>query len=846
MELLTLLAILGLFALWIANRDLRVRVEALERRFGDAPSPAAVAGPAPPAPVPAEAEGAVPPPPESRPATTAAAAREILLAPEPEVERETLGALFERLVGGRLLIWLGGIALVVAAIYLIRYSIEIGLMTPETRMIGAAAFGLLLLGLGEYARVGRLLADDPRIAQVLVGAGIAVLYASAYGSHILYGLIGTAAASAAMLAVTGAALGLSLRHGAPTAMMGLIGGFLTPLLVGDPESSAVPLLAYLGLLDLAIFLIAWRRGWTWLATAAVALSFVWSTYLLARPPQDALAAGMFIVLLAIAASLVRPGDGRSLGLIQPILLGIVQLALLVARSDLDLPAWSLFAALSAASMMLAAMRAEYRLGPPVALAFALLLLFAKSATKPGPFVPEAAIGISLLFGIGGLVLAFRRPALLWTSIAAIGLAGPALILRATSPALLPSAGWGLLLALLAIGPALLVWRDRGRASAAAPADLALLVAGAAAALLAGGAVWDLLPRELAAAGWIAVAIGIGLAARRLDDLALTLVAAVTALVAIGRVLWMVPELSTALMTALVGDPVLAVDLPTARTAWFALALPALLLVGLRFVLPALPLGARRILLPIAGTLGAAAFYVWFKQLYGLRDGADFIARGFAERTILTQALFAAGWLLGSGRLRLPRLDPDLAKTAGTALTTVAAMRLIWFDLFVHNPALVEQWVGTPPLLNLLLPAFLASAIWLYAARRRADAATRSGFWLAAFLAALIAGAMLLVRQAFQGPILTGPEMPIAEFYGYSLAGLLLSIGLLVAGVRLPDKALRLAGLILLTATMLKVFLVDASELKGLLRILSFLGLGVALIGIGRMYGPVLRAERGRQ
>ena len=73
--------------------------------------------------------------------------------------------------------------------------------------------------------------------------------------------------------------------------------------------------------------------------------------------------------------------------------------------------------------------------------------------------------------------------------------------------------------------------------------------------------------------------------------------------------------------------------------------------------------------------------------------------------------------------------------------------------------------------------------------------------------------------------------------------MLLSIGLLLAGVRLPDKALRLAGLLLLTATILKVFLVDASELKGVLRILSFLGLGVALIGIGRMYGPVLRAER---
>ena len=68
---------------------------------------------------------------------------------------ETLGGLFERLVAGRLLIWLGGIALVLAAVFLIRYSIEIGLMTPAARMIGAAVFGLVLLGAGEYARAGR-------------------------------------------------------------------------------------------------------------------------------------------------------------------------------------------------------------------------------------------------------------------------------------------------------------------------------------------------------------------------------------------------------------------------------------------------------------------------------------------------------------------------------------------------------------------------------------------------------------------------------------------------------------------------------------------------------------------
>ena len=73
--------------------------------------------------------------------------------------------------------------------------------------------------------------------------------------------------------------------------------------------------------------------------------------------------------------------------------------------------------------------------------------------------------------------------------------------------------------------------------------------------------------------------------------------------------------------------------------------------------------------------------------------------------------------------------------------------------------------------------------------------------------------------------------------------LALAAAFIAAGIRLPEKALRLAGLLLLTATMIRASFIDAAALDGLLRILSFFVLGVALIGIGRAYGPVLRAER---
>jgi hypothetical protein len=429
-----------------------------------------------------------------------------------------VATVFESLVGGRLLIWVGGIALVVAAVFLIRFTIDIGLIGPELRMAAAALFGLILLGLGEWARGSKRLADDPRIAQALVGAGLAVLYATIYGSHILYGFIGINVASALMLAITALALGLSLRHGIGTAALGLIGGFLTPWLVGDPDAGALPLLAYLALLDVAVFAIAWRRGWGWLAGVAVLLSFAWTGYLLFGPAPDAIAGGWFAVVLGIVAAMLRPA-GTSLTWIQPMGIAAIQVTILAARGDVGTAGWLAYAAIAVASVAVTRIKGHPPFIAMLVLGLGLLLLPVRKLFFDESGLVSAAVGMTLLFGAVAAAIAMERKSGKWAALACFGFAGPVVAMRWVIPDLMSAQAWGALQALIALGPIALVFTRQADRGGAALDFLSLLPAGAAANLLAMAAL-DLVPSDALSIAWLVLAIAFIAAGMGLHNFAL--------------------------------------------------------------------------------------------------------------------------------------------------------------------------------------------------------------------------------------------------------------------------------------------------------------------------------------
>ena len=93
-----------------------------------------------------------------------------------------------------------------------------------------------------------------------------------------------------------------------------------------------------------------------------------------------------------------------------------------------------------------------------------------------------------------------------------------------------------------------------------------------------------------------------------------------------------------------------------------------------------------------------------------------------------------------------------------------------------------------------------------------------------------------VRRAFVGPDPFGA----GERYADPAAILLYGVALLALGFRVRSRDLSLASLGIVTIAICKAFLIDMSGLEGLLRALSFIGLGGSLVAIGLAYQRVLR------
>lgn len=172
------------------------------------------------------------------------------------------------------LLWVnraGVITIIFAAGFFFKLAIQNRWIGELGRVSLGVAVAALALAAGE--RFWR--ADQKVYAQGISAAGIGVLYLSIYAAFSLYHLLAVEAAFCLLVLVTATAVGLATRYNSPAmAALGLLGGYLTPLLLRVAEDAAWFFLGYVLLLDLGALAVSRIRQWRRLDVLAVFATMV--------------------------------------------------------------------------------------------------------------------------------------------------------------------------------------------------------------------------------------------------------------------------------------------------------------------------------------------------------------------------------------------------------------------------------------------------------------------------------------------------------------------------------------------------------------------------------------------
>ena len=168
---------------------------------------------------------------------------------------------WEALIGVKLFSWIAGIALVFAAIFFLKYSVDHGWLNPPIRMAIGLVIGAALLVVCEWKAARRYAVT----ANALDAAGIAILFSTFFASHALWNLIPAIPTFVLMALVTAVAVLLSIRRDSLfVALLGLVGGFATPALLSTGEDRPIGLFGYLLLLNAGLAWVAYRKRWPYL------------------------------------------------------------------------------------------------------------------------------------------------------------------------------------------------------------------------------------------------------------------------------------------------------------------------------------------------------------------------------------------------------------------------------------------------------------------------------------------------------------------------------------------------------------------------------------------------------
>ncbi len=774
---------------------------------------------------------------------------------------------FEERIGTRWVVWVGGLTLALGGFFMVRYSIDAGLLGPGVRTLLGGAFALALLAAGEWTRRKESIAGIEglpiaNIPAILTAAGTAVAFATVYAAYALYDFLAPVTAFILLGLVALGTLALALLHGPALAGLGIAAAFVTPILVSSNKPDFWALYIYLAIVSAAAFGLARIRLWRWLAVTTIVFALFWTFPCLQCGPSmvaphafHVLSGFILAALLVVCGFMFGPpaDEGRiepiSSGALVAYLLGATMIVLASFHADAAIGVFGLLVA----GTLFVAWRAQAATGAVAGAAIFVFVVFAEWAVRGNPdmlVLPGGPLpGIGPVATDGSVSLHLVTAAIFAAGFGGAGFLAQGRSVGATVPVVWSAAAVFTPLALLIALYARIAHLD----SSIPFAILAVVLAAAFAA-----ATETLSRRESRPGLPVSIAL---FATGALAALALALTFALEK-----------------------GWLTIALALMSMGTAWISMQRPIPFLRGLSAILAGIVVLRIGYEPRIAGdAVGTTPIFNWLLWGYGIpaasfwaasiflrRNGDDAALRAVETAAILftvllafmeirhavnggdvyytsagltevaLQVCVALAMAIGLERLRIR--SGSLVHSVGAILLTVFAGLATGFGLLLLETPIIWPINVGGSFINLLLlgyalPAVLALLLSYAVAGRRP----------AAYANAIAAGALVLaltyvtfeIRRLYHGPVLNRGVTTGAEQYTYSIAWLAFGVALLGIGILFNSQRARLASAAVIALTILKAFVIDMSTLTGVYRALSFMCLGLVLVAIGWLYQRIL-------
>lgn len=748
----------------------------------------------------------------------------------------------ETFLMGNGLLWLGAVVLALGGVFLAKYSIEAGLFPPELRIIIGACFGLGLVVAAEYLyrNPKRFQINSTMISAALASGGLITCFSMTLVAFDFYAFLSPLFAFALLAVISLAATWLSIRFGPILALVGVVGAYVVPALVSTGSNDVFSLLLYVAFVSISTLWVhaTVKQNWLWWLSVLGHFTWLLIGILIAEGNYDWV---IFVYcLVSVYLFVLAPITGWKFNQTSFTPLSIKSL-LMPRKEQLGL-------ILPVLALILLFIGRPYEpdilIMLPLFSALLLIAPFRHSAFDTWPFIALilcvlAFLKIPALYDYSDNLFPFTAGYLLAqvSAIAFIGYAMFAISLLKDRPSYLlllvlsPLALMGLSYALSVPEAALYLyslWSFELMVIALVFAMLALKTANLlhkmTYLMLANGALTLTFTMLLSASVLTLAVIS-----------QITLMAYLSHKYRLVLPNWLYKVAISAVMLRLTAAPWLSAYMGESifDIHWSLIVYPvafALLWVARLHqhdaALKAWFTGAMLHLLALFVTTETSFLLVGaYPSLFDLSY----------EQSIL----LSMNWLILAAvylwRRQTTSLQPlymffSILLIAGSALLHIA------LSVF-QNPFLVYQNTGSGILFNWLLPLWLAPAlillIMLYA-RLVLKKLRPLLLGISCFFGVLYINGVI---RGIYHPVLSFQEYGLnqQELYVYSIVWLLIAIGLIASAQIYKNETINKAGFSVLALVILKAFIIDLSNLDGLYRALSFMGLGLSLVGIGWLF-----------